>query len=85
MDNGCISLVLLKRGLVRDAFGATWRLFTPANVARHPQGVSYTHVKEARIEPAGSELLPVQVDGDFIGTHRELVYRVHPRSLTVAT
>ena len=37
------------------------------------------------IEPAGSELLPVQVDGDFIGTHGELVYRVHPRSLTVAT
>jgi diacylglycerol kinase family enzyme len=85
MDSGSISLVILKRGLTRDALGATWRLFTPANVARHPQGESFTHLRETRIEPLGGEQLPVQVDGDFIGNHGELVYRVHPRSLTVAT
>jgi len=85
LDSGSISLVVLKRGLTRDAFGATWRLFSPANVARHPQGASFTHVREARIEPAGTEPLPVQVDGDFIGNHGELVYRVHPEALTIAT
>jgi diacylglycerol kinase family enzyme len=85
LDSKSISLVVLKRGLMRDALGATWRLFTPANVARHPQGVSYTHVSEALIEPVSGEPLPVQVDGDFIGNHEQLVYRVHPEALTVAT
>jgi diacylglycerol kinase family enzyme len=85
LDSGSISLVALKRGLMRDALGATWRLFTPASVARHPQGVSFTHVREARIEPAGAERLPLQVDGDYIGEHDELVYRVHPGALMIAT
>ena len=85
LDSGSISLVVLKRGLMRDALGAAWRLFTPANVARHPQGASFTHLREARIEPVGDERLPVQVDGDFIGDHGELVFRVHPQALTIAT
>jgi diacylglycerol kinase family enzyme len=85
LDSGSMSLVVLKRGLMRDAFGVSWRLFSPANVARHPQGVSFTQVREARIEPAGAEQLPLQVDGDFIGDYGELVYRVHPAALTVVT
>jgi diacylglycerol kinase family enzyme len=84
LDCGTISLVVLRRGLLRDALNATWRLFTPANVAHHGQGASFTRVREARIEPVGAERLPVQVDGDFIGDHEELVYRVHPAALTMA-
>ena len=85
LDSGSLSLVVLKRGLMRDAFGATWRLFSPANVARHPQGVSFTRVHQALMEPAGDELLPVQVDGDYIGDYPALLYEAHPRALTVAT
>jgi diacylglycerol kinase family enzyme len=85
LDTGCLSVVVLKRGLMRDAFGATWRLFTPANVARHPQGASFTRVSQALIEPADGEPLPVQVDGDYIGDHPALLYEAHPGALTLAT
>jgi hypothetical protein len=59
--------------------------------AQHRQIDHYAGLTEARIEsrsaigedPTDTRPFPVQVDGDFIGEHRELDLRLDPAALTI--
>jgi diacylglycerol kinase family enzyme len=90
LDNGSLSLAVLRRAAQRDvptiaARVLTERLRTP----RHSQIDHLEGVTEARIEslsqgPDGNvRPFPVQVDGDYIGDFGELDLGIEPRALSV--
>jgi diacylglycerol kinase family enzyme len=90
IDDGALSLGVLKRAAMRDMPTLIPRLFSEKRpAARHRQiehfeGVttatiaSISEAKDGAIRP-----FPVQVDGDYIGEKTRLELRVEPGALTV--
>ena len=52
-------------------------------MAGHRQIEAFTATRELRITTLDDRELPVQVDGDFIGTSPEYTFTVAPGALTV--
>lgn len=90
LDDGTLSLAVLRRSAQRDVPTLIPRLFNPStSAARHRQVEHLDDITEAQItslsmdDSGEARTFPVQVDGDFIGEHAELGLRVQPRALTV--
>jgi diacylglycerol kinase family enzyme len=74
IDDGTLSLAVLKRAAQRDMPTLINRLFSPKNpAARHKQVAHFDDVTTAVVETVSVDKqgavrpLPIQVDGDYIG------------------
>lgn len=90
IDDGTLSLGVLKRATQRDMPTLIPRLFSEARpAARHRQIEHFEGVTEATIESISETRdgivrpFPVQVDGDYIGERTKLALSVAPGALTV--
>jgi len=90
IDDGTLSIAVLRRAAQRDMGTIVSRVLAERlQASRHRQIEHFDDVTEARIESASLDAagepraFPVQVDGDFIGTHTELELGVDPGALTV--
>ena len=84
LDSGDLGAAVLKRASAIDLPTVTWRAMSKrAKIARHRQVTAYTHVQRLTVRSADGRPVPVQVDGDFVGTHDEAEFTVRPRALTI--
>ena len=92
LDNGTLSVAMLKRAALRDMPTVTWRCLSDSGRFppwRHRQIDAFAGLREARVDsvsetPDGEAMgFPVQVDGDYIGDHTSLELGVDPGALTV--
>jgi len=83
-DNGFLSLVMMRRATTLDAPGVLRQLFARnGRLAYHRRARGFTRVEQARIVALGHRPLPIEVDGDYIGTAEEFVYEAAPGALLV--
>ena len=54
-----------------------------ARVGRHSRVVAFDGLSELRVRSFDHRPVPVQVDGDFIGTHEQVVFTIAPGALRV--
>ena len=81
-DNGSLSVVMMKRATTLDAPGVLRQLFSRnGRLAYHRRARSFTRVERARIVSLSGRPLPIEVDGDYIGTADEYVYEAAPGAL----
>jgi diacylglycerol kinase family enzyme len=90
LDDGTLSLAVLRRGAQRDAVTLIPRLLSERlRTSRHRQVEHFDDLQEARVTSisAGSDGAPrpfqVQVDGDYIGERTWVQLRVEPGALTI--
>jgi diacylglycerol kinase family enzyme len=90
LDNGTLSLAVLRRSAQRDMPTIATRVFSerirPSGHRQidHAEGVTEALISSTSVDEGGSpRRFPVQVDGDYIGDFAELQARIEPRSLTV--
>jgi len=81
-DNGTLSLLMMRRATTLDAPGVLRQLFSRnGRLAYHRRARSFTRVERARIVSLSGRPLPIEVDGDYIGTADEFVYEAAPGAL----
>ena len=84
IDNGALSLLVMRRATTLDAPGVLRQLFSRnGRLAYHRRARSFTRVQQARILSLDGRQLPMEVDGDYIGTAAEFAYDATPGSLLV--
>ncbi len=90
LDDGTLSMAVLKRAAQRDMPTLITRLFSEGlSAANHRQIVHFDDVHEAQVSSASvdSDGAPrpfqVQVDGDYIGEQTQAQLRVEPGALTL--
>jgi len=90
LDNGTLSVAMLRRARQRDVPTIAARVLTPSlRTPAHRQIEHFDGLTEARIESLSRDAegrirpFPVQVDGDYIGDHGELDLGIEPGALTV--
>ena len=76
-------MVVMRHGsLTLDAPGILWRLFSRSGrLAQHRSASSFPRIERATVRSLDGTDLPVEVDGDYIGAHREANYEVAAGSL----
>lgn len=83
LGSGDVAGVVLAGATPLDIPTVIWRALSgKAQIARHPK-VDAFRVREARVVSTDERLLPVQVDGDYIGDHAEVELSVVARGLRV--
>lgn len=90
IDDGTLSMAVLKRAAQRDMPTLVRRLFSESKpAARHRQVAHFDDVMMATVETAsegkdGSPCpFPLQVDGDYIGERERIELRAVPGALTI--
>ncbi len=90
IDDGTLSVGILKRATQRDMPTLISRLFSASRpAARHRQVEHFTGVTEATVRSISEDKegalrpFPLQVDGDYIGDRTEVTLRVDPGALTI--
>jgi diacylglycerol kinase family enzyme len=85
IDDGTLSLVTMRRAaLTLDAPGIIWRLFSrQGRLSHHRQAASFPRIEHATVRAIDGAQLPLEVDGDFIGTGRDFVYEACPAALSM--
>ena len=90
LDNGTLSLAVLRRASQRDMPTIAGRVFSerfrPAEHRQidHAEGITEALISSASTDEQGvARGFPVQVDGDYIGEYNELKAGIEPRALTV--
>jgi len=84
LDSGTIAGVVLRRASPLDMPTVAWRALSPrARILRHRRVGGFAGLAELTIRSLDDRPLPVQVDGDYIGEHPEIVARVEPGALRV--
>jgi diacylglycerol kinase family enzyme len=90
IDDGTLSIAVLKRAAQRDMPTLISRLFSESKpAARHKQVAHFDDVTHAVVETASQgrdgipRPFPLQVDGDYIGERDRIELRVAPGALTV--
>src|SRR5436309_3293394 len=90
LDNGTLSLAVLRRATQRDVPTIAARVLIDAlRTPTHRQIDHFDGITECRLESrshdAGGRIrpFPVQVDGDYIGEHSEVDIGIEPAALTV--
>jgi diacylglycerol kinase family enzyme len=90
LDNGTLSLAVLRRATQRDMPTIATRVFSERfrphahKQIDHAEGVTEALVQSAPKDEGGAlRRFPVQVDGDYIGDFAELQVGIDPRALTV--
>ena len=84
-DDGILSMTVLTHARHRDLPALAWKLLAGrASVADHPSVSSFERVTSARVRSLDpGALLPLQVDGDFIGEQPEAQFEISPGALRV--
>ncbi len=90
LDNGTISVAMLKRAALRDMPTVMARcLWDRLPAPNHRQIDAFEGITSARVESISTNargevvLFPVQVDGDYIGDHETLDLGVDPAALRI--
>lgn len=90
IDDGTLSMAVLKRAAQRDMPTLINRLFSESRpAARHPQVAHFDDVLSATVETVSKNKdgsprpLPLQVDGDYIGERERIALRAVPSALTI--
>jgi diacylglycerol kinase family enzyme len=84
LDSGALSGALLRRATPLALASIGVRALSPrTNVVGNRQITGLPGFTELTVRSADSRLLPLQVDGDFLGEVHEARYSVRPRALTV--
>jgi diacylglycerol kinase family enzyme len=90
IDDGTLSMAVLKRAAQRDMPTLVNRLFSESRpAARHRQVAHFDDVLSATVETASKNKdgslrpLPLQVDGDYIGERDRIELRAVPAALTI--
>ncbi len=79
LDSGDLAGLILKRTSPLDIPSIAWRALSPhASVVGHRQIEPFSAQKRLRIRSLDDRALPVQVDGDFIGSATEHSFSVAP-------
>ena len=87
LDSGKLSLAVLKRATPLEMPTLIPRIFSgrPSSVLRHRQVEGFEPLERFRVLAASEQPFPLQVDGDYVGESREVVYEIAPLSLTVVS
>jgi diacylglycerol kinase family enzyme len=84
LESGDLAGLILKRTNLLDIPSITWRaLSSHASVAAHRQVHEFTGATALTIRSTDGRPLPVQVDGDYIGSDVEYEFSVVPGALRV--
>jgi diacylglycerol kinase family enzyme len=84
LDSGDLAGVVLLRASPIDIPTVTWRALSKrARVVKHRQVHSFRDVESVRVRSADERLLPLQVDGDYIGDVPEADFSVLPGGMLV--
>jgi diacylglycerol kinase family enzyme len=90
LDNGTLSLAVLRRAAQRDMPTIVGRVFSERNrpykhrQIEHAEGVTEALVRSVSDDADGViRPFPVQVDGDYIGDFTELKVGIDPKALTI--
>jgi diacylglycerol kinase family enzyme len=90
IDDGTLSVAILRRAAQRDMVPIITRVLSEGlRASRNRQISHFDDVLEARVSSLSSGAggdprpFPVEVDGDYIGTHAELDLAIDPGALTV--
>jgi diacylglycerol kinase family enzyme len=90
IDDGTLSMAVLKRAAIRDMPTLLPRLFSPRRpAARHRQIVGFQDVNSATIESISEDRsgaprsFQLQVDGDYIGERTKVELGIEPGALTI--
>jgi diacylglycerol kinase family enzyme len=84
LNSGDLAGVVLRRATPLDIATITWRALSKrARLAKHRRVTAFTGVSELTVSSLDDRLLPLQVDGDYIGEVHEASFVSLPRSLLV--
>jgi diacylglycerol kinase family enzyme len=84
LNSGDLSGVVLKRTSPLELPTITWRMLSSrAQVADHRQVEGFREQTSMRVRSLDERPLPIQVDGDYIGTTLETEIGISPAALTV--
>jgi diacylglycerol kinase family enzyme len=90
IDDGTLSVAVLRRAAQRDMGPIIARVLTEGlRASGHRQITHFDDVTSARVVSASTDAagnpraFPIQVDGDYVGTHAELDLAIDPGALTV--
>jgi diacylglycerol kinase family enzyme len=84
LDSGDLAGIVLKRARPIEVPTIIWRaLSRRARVVKHRQVEAFSGVTHLAIKSLDDRLLPLQVDGDYIGEVHEAVFGVTPRGIAV--
>jgi diacylglycerol kinase family enzyme len=90
IDDGTLSMAVLKRAVQRDMPGLITRLFSERLAAsRHRQVEHFDDISAAAVTSISEDKegavrpFPVQVDGDYIGERARIDLRIDPGALTI--
>ncbi|MGZ8672208.1 MAG: diacylglycerol/lipid kinase family protein [Solirubrobacterales bacterium] len=92
LDNGTLSLAVLRRAAQRDMPTVAGRVFSERHrpfahrQIDHAEGVREALISSISKDPDGvTRRFPVQVDGDYIGEFTELKVGIEPGALTIVS
>jgi diacylglycerol kinase family enzyme len=84
LEDGTLSGAVLERAAPPDLPTVMARLFSERlRVAGHRRVFAWSGRREVRCVSADGRLIPLQVDGDYLGATAEALYEVLPGALTV--
>jgi diacylglycerol kinase family enzyme len=86
LDSGALAGCVLHRARLMDMPFIAWRAFSRhARITRHRHVSSFPALAELTVQSTDERLLPLQVDGDYIGDVTEARYSILPRALHVVS
>jgi diacylglycerol kinase family enzyme len=84
LDSGRLGGAVLERASPVDIPTVLWRALSKrAKIARHRKVSTFTDVDRLVVRSADDRLLPLQVDGDYVGEADEAEFTVRPGALQV--
>ena len=84
LDSGDLAGVVLQRAWPIDIPTITWRALSKrARLVRHRHVHGFAGMESVRVRSADERPLPLQVDGDYIGTVAEADFSVQPGGMLV--
>jgi diacylglycerol kinase family enzyme len=84
LDGGTLSGAVLHRANPIDMPFISWRAFSRrARLSKHRQITPFTGARELVVRSEDERLLPLQVDGDYLGEVSEARYSIKPQALWV--
>jgi hypothetical protein len=86
LTSGDLAGVVLHRSTPTVMPTVIWRIFSRrARIVRHRAITGFSGMQELVVRSDDGRELPVEVDGDFIGTVPEAVFGLEPSALTVVS
>ncbi|HYI81290.1 MAG TPA: diacylglycerol kinase family protein [Thermoleophilaceae bacterium] len=87
LETGSLSVGVLRKATPLELPTLIPRLLSgkAKTVSKHRQIAAFPGVHETIVESADDRLLPVQVDGDYIGDEQSVRFSAAPRALTVVS